>query len=63
MGDLSRLLDSAEVAERLNVSIRMVRRLVQERRIGFVKVGRWVRFRPVDVEAFERTFSRPATRS
>ena len=42
----------SETAEWLNVPERMVRRLVAERRIPFVKVGRYVRFRPEDVEGW-----------
>jgi excisionase family DNA binding protein len=44
------LLDIADVAERLNVTERFVRRLVFERRIPFLKVGHFVRFEPADVE-------------
>jgi excisionase family DNA binding protein len=47
--DLSTLLDIGAVAERLCVTERHVRRLVAERRIPYVKVGRFVRFDPVDV--------------
>jgi excisionase family DNA binding protein len=39
-----------EVARRLGTSERHVRRLVDERRIPFVKVGRFVRFDSHDVE-------------
>jgi excisionase family DNA binding protein len=46
------LLDADEVAERLGVSPRFVRRLVEERRIPFCKVGKFVRFRPTDVRAW-----------
>lgn len=42
----------AETAEWLSVPERMVRRLVAERRIPYVKVGRYVRFRPQDVETW-----------
>jgi excisionase family DNA binding protein len=38
------LLDTAAVAEILGITPRHVRRLVAERRIPFVKVGRFVRF-------------------
>ncbi len=41
-----------ETADWLAVTERMVRRLVAERRIPYVKVGRYVRFRPEDVEAW-----------
>jgi len=47
-----RLLDVSAVAERLNVTERFVRRLVAERRIPIQKVGRHVRFRERDVDAF-----------
>jgi excisionase family DNA binding protein len=40
------------VAERLGTSVRFVRRLIAERRIAYVKVGRHVRLDPTDVEAF-----------
>lgn len=38
------LLTTEEVAERLRATPRFVRRLVAERRIAYVKVGRLVRF-------------------
>ena len=47
-----RLLTVEETADRLGTSVRFVRRLVAERRIAFVKVGRHVRLDPTDVEAF-----------
>jgi excisionase family DNA binding protein len=50
----------SETAEWLNVPERMVRRLVAERRIPFVKVGRYVRFRPEDVEGWRDGNVRPA---
>ena len=49
---LDRLLTVEEAAERLGTSTRFVRRLVAERRIAYVKVGRHVRLDPADVEAF-----------
>ena len=51
MEDLS-LLCIEEVADRLSVSVRFVRRLVDERRIRFYKIGRYVRFDAADVERF-----------
>ncbi|QKV97629.1 excisionase family DNA-binding protein [Streptomyces sp. NA02950] len=39
------LLDVKEVAERLGTTVRFPRRLVEERRIEYVKVGRHVRIR------------------
>jgi excisionase family DNA binding protein len=43
-------MDIGAVAERLGVTERHVRRLVAEQRIPYIKVGRFVRFDPVDVE-------------
>ena len=49
---IDRLLTVGEAAERLGTSTRFVRRLVFERRIAFVKVGRHVRICPTDLDAF-----------
>jgi excisionase family DNA binding protein len=49
---LERLLTVEQAAERLGTSVRFLRRLVAERRIAYVKVGRHVRLDPADVEAF-----------
>ena len=49
---LDRLLTVEEAADRLGTSVRFVRRLVAERRIAYVKVGRHVRLDPADMEAF-----------
>jgi excisionase family DNA binding protein len=49
---LDRLLTVEEAADRLGTSVRFVRRLVAERRIAYVKVGRHVRLDPGDVETF-----------
>lgn len=42
------LVDMAAVADSLGVGVRHIQRLVAERKIPFVKVGRYVRF---DAEA------------
>ena len=47
-----RLLDIDSVAEQLSTSVRHLRRLVQERRIPVVRVGRLIRFDPVDLDAW-----------
>lgn len=47
--DLTALLDIEEVARRLSTSPRHIRRMVFERRIPYVKVGRFVRFIPDDL--------------
>jgi len=46
---LPALLDVEGVAEVLGVGIRHVRRLVDQRRIPFVKVGHYVRFDPREI--------------
>ncbi|QER84601.1 helix-turn-helix domain-containing protein [Streptomyces tendae] len=40
---MERLLTVAQVAERLGTGVRFARRLIEERRIRYVKVGRHVR--------------------
>jgi excisionase family DNA binding protein len=50
VSESSRLLDIGAVAQRLAVTERQVRRLVAERRIPYVKVGRFVRFDPDDID-------------
>jgi excisionase family DNA binding protein len=48
----SKYLQVPEAAEYLNTSVRFVRRLIEERRIAFHKVGRHVRLCLADLEAF-----------
>jgi excisionase family DNA binding protein len=48
----TRLLDVADAAAYLGVSPRFMRRLVAERRIAFVKLGRHVRFDVADLDRF-----------
>ncbi len=43
------LWDIAGLARRLGVTERFVRRLVHERRVPFLKIGKFVRFDPVDI--------------
>ena len=45
----AKLLDIDQVANLLSTTTRHVRRLVFERRISYVKVGRYVRFDPEDL--------------
>jgi excisionase family DNA binding protein len=49
---MDQLLSPQEVADRLGTSLRFVRRLVLERRIPFIKVGRHVRIATSDLEDF-----------
>jgi excisionase family DNA binding protein len=46
------LIDIKEVAARLGVEVRHIRRLVHERRIPFVKWGHLLRFDPAEVDAW-----------
>lgn len=48
----NRLLDVTGAAAYLGVSQRFMRRLVAERRIAFVKLGRHVRFDVADLDGF-----------
>ncbi|MFE0625771.1 helix-turn-helix domain-containing protein [Streptomyces sp. NPDC058864] len=52
MVSVDRLLTVQEVAELLGTSVRFPRRLIEERRIAFVKVGRHVRIPESAVSAF-----------
>lgn len=45
-------LNIEEAAYRLGVSVRYMRRMVDEKRVRYLKVGRLVRFRSPDLEAF-----------
>jgi excisionase family DNA binding protein len=49
---MERLMTVAEVAECLGTTVRFPRRLIEERRITFVKVGRHVRIPESAVSAF-----------
>ncbi|MGH3851615.1 MAG: helix-turn-helix domain-containing protein [Pseudonocardiaceae bacterium] len=46
------LMDLAEVAERLGVNQRHMRRLVAERRIPYIKWGHLLRFDPAEIESW-----------
>ena len=48
----SELLDIAAAAERLSVTPRFIRRLVHERRLAYIKVGKYIRFESADVDAW-----------
>lgn len=50
-----------QVAERLGVSVRHMRRLVAERRIPFVKWGHLLRFDPDEVDRWIEEFAVPPT--
>jgi excisionase family DNA binding protein len=46
------LIGIEEAAARLGVTPRFVRRLVDERRIPFHKIGKFVRFDPADIDYY-----------
>ena len=48
----AKLWDIQEVADRLGVQVRHVRRLVNERRIPFIKWGHLLRFDPQEIEVW-----------
>ena len=54
-----RLLTIAEVADRLGVQVRHVRRLIAERRIPYIKWGHLVRFDPEELERWLDASRRP----
>ncbi|MFD7736192.1 excisionase family DNA-binding protein [Kitasatospora phosalacinea] len=61
---MERLLSVGEVAERLGTTDRFPRRLIEERRIAFVKVGRHVRIPETALAAFVAANTvQPVTRS
>ena len=47
--DLPQLLTMDQLAERLGVTHRHVRRLVAEKRVPYLKVGRFIRFNPMEI--------------
>jgi excisionase family DNA binding protein len=49
---LDTLLSVEQAAERLGTSVRFVRRLIAERRIAYIKVGRHVRIAEDDLAGF-----------
>lgn len=50
-----------QVAERLGVSVRHMRRLVAERRVPFVKWGHLLRFDPDEVDRWIEGYAVPAS--
>ncbi len=56
---LPHLLRIQELAELLGVSVRHLRRLVQERRIPFLKVGHYVMFDRSEIAAWLEECRRP----
>lgn len=44
------LLDIEQAAHRLNVTPRFIRRLIAQRRIDYLKIGKFIRFHPSDLD-------------
>jgi excisionase family DNA binding protein len=51
----TQLLTIEQLAERLGITVRHVRRLVAERRLPYYKVGRLVRFDPAEISQWLQT--------
>ena len=51
-GHQARYLSIEEASAYLNVSVRLMRRLVADRRVRHYKVGKFVRFDPADLDGF-----------
>jgi excisionase family DNA binding protein len=49
---MDRLLTVEEAADRLGTSVRFVRRLIAERRIAYIRVGRHIRIAEADLASF-----------
>jgi excisionase family DNA binding protein len=49
---LPQLMTIDQLAERLGVTTRHVRRLVAERRVPYLKVGKFIRFDPADIASW-----------
>jgi excisionase family DNA binding protein len=49
---MDKLLTVGEAAGRLGTSVRFVRRLIAERRIAYIRVGRHVRIAEADLASF-----------
>lgn len=56
------LLTVEQAADYLNITEHFMRRLIRERRIPFLKVGRLVRLRRTDIEAYLVGCAVPAVR-
>jgi excisionase family DNA binding protein len=49
---MTKLLTVQEAADQLGTSVRFVRRLIAERRISYVRVGRHIRIAEADLASF-----------
>jgi len=60
---LPQLLTMDQLAERLGVTRRHVRRLVDERRVPFLRVGRFIRFNPIEIAEWRACYRVPNLRT
>jgi len=56
------LLTVEQAADYLNITTHFTRRLIRERRIPFLKLGRLVRFRRTDLDTYLTACAVPAVR-
>jgi excisionase family DNA binding protein len=49
---MTKLLTVQEAADQLGTSVRFVRRLIAERRIAYVRIGRHIRIAEADLASF-----------
>jgi excisionase family DNA binding protein len=57
------LLSIDQLAQRLGITVRHVRRLVAEKRVPYYKVGRLVRFDPTEITDWLATRRVPGSRT
>lgn len=50
--DQGDLIDVTALATRLGVTPRFVRRLIAERRVPFLKIGKFIRFDPLEIDGW-----------
>ena len=46
------LFEIDQAAEYLNVSVRMIRRMVEEKRVAYIKIGKLIRIDKRDIDAY-----------
>jgi excisionase family DNA binding protein len=61
--DNPQLLTIDQLAQRLGITVRHVRRLVAEKRVPYYKVGRLVRFDPAEITIWLGTRRVPGSRT
>ena len=46
------LFEIDQAADYLNVSVRMIRRMVEEKRVAYIKIGKLIRIDKRDIDAY-----------